>query len=71
MRKKKCIIGHCKNDVRYHHLEVCAACYGGLTTWRGRTKRDKRYRLEQIKRLNDRMEFMIEKPGHAPKRMKR
>ena len=71
MARKKCIIGHCNNDVRYHHLQVCATCYSGLAHWRGRSKRDKEYRLEQIKRLNDRMEFMIDNPRHAPKRMKR
>lgn len=68
---KKCMIDNCKNDVRYHHLQVCGACYGGLTTWRGRPAADKRYRLEQIDRLQSRMEFMIENPKHAPKKLKR
>ena len=67
MARNKCMIDNCKNDVRYIHLRVCAACYGGLTTWRGRSVRDKRYRLEQIDRLQSRMEFMIDNPRHAPK----
>jgi len=65
---KKCMIGNCKNDVKYHFLGVCSACYGGLTTWRGRSVADKRYRLGQIDRLQSRMEFMIDRPKHAPKK---
>lgn len=71
MARKKCIIDNCKNDVRYHHLQVCAACYSGLAHWRGRSVADKRYRLELIDRLQSRMEFMIDNPRHAPKRKKR
>ncbi len=68
---KKCIIENCTNDVRYHHLQVCAACYSGLSHWRGRSVADKRWRLGLIDRLQSRMEFMIDNPRHAPKRKRR
>ena len=65
----KCRIGECWNDVRYHHLQVCAACYSGLATWRGRNPQEKMERMAQINRLADRMEFMIENPKVHPRRM--
>ena len=71
MARKKCMIDNCNNDVKYHHLQVCGACYSGLSTWRGRSVADKRHRLELIDRLQSRMEFMIDNPRHAPKRRKR
>lgn len=68
--RKRCIIDNCTNDVRYYHLEVCAACYAGLSHWRGRSAADKRWRLGLIERLHSRMEFMIDNPRHAPERRK-
>ena len=69
--KGTCIIEDCDESVHYIHLQVCKACYAGLTTWRGRGVADKRFRLGRIKRLHSRMEFMIDNPRHAPKKMKK
>ena len=63
-----CKIPNCDNDVVYHHLRVCSACYSGLAYWRGRSLHDKEKRLTQIKRLNGRMRHMIDNPKDAPKR---
>lgn len=32
-----CIIPDCDEQVSYTHLQVCSACYSGLTRWRGRS----------------------------------
>ena len=65
-----CIIPDCEDSVHYHHLQVCKACYAGLTTWRGRAGRDKRFRLGRIKRLHSRMEFILDNPKHHAKKTK-
>ncbi len=65
-----CIIPDCEDRVHYHHLQVCKACYSGLTTWRGRAGRDKRFRLGRIKRLHSRMEFILDNPKHHAKKTK-
>ncbi len=67
-RSKKCIIPDCEEHVHYIHLGVCKACYAGLSTWRGRSGTDKRFRLGRIKRLHSRMEFILDNPKHAPKK---
>jgi len=54
--------------MKYHRLGVCATCYGGLAYWRGRSIAHKRYRMEQIKRLKSRMDFMIDNPRVHPKK---
>lgn len=61
-----CIIPDCYEDVRYKHLEVCAACYSGLARWRGRTPAQKRRHFERCERLVSRMDFVIEHPRHHP-----
>lgn len=66
-----CKIENCENEIVYFHLRVCGACYAGLAYWRGRTKRDKEKRLEQIKRLNGRMLHMIDHPSDHPRRAKK
>ena len=67
----KCIIPECEEEVRYIHLQVCAACYAGLSSWRGRNKQDKEHRLYLNKRLAARMDFILDNPKHAPKRRTR
>ncbi len=71
MATDKCIIPDCDEDVRYIHLQVCAACYSGLAHWRSRSRADKNFRLGRIQRLHSRMEFMIDNPRHHPKKLKR
>ena len=68
---KLCRIPDCESEVRYHHLGVCSACYSGLAYWRGRSRRSKQRRVKQIKRLESRMEFMIDNPKVHPKRKER
>lgn len=63
-----CIIPDCDEEVRYKHLSVCAACYSGLSLWRGRPPSAKRKRMAQYVRLQSRMEFMMENPKHHPVR---
>ena len=66
-----CIIPDCEDRIHYVHLQVCKACYAGLSTWRGRSTTDKRFRLSRIQRLRSRMDFILENPRHHPKKMKR
>ena len=65
-----CIIPDCEENVNYHHLQVCSACYSGLTRWRGRGAVEKRRRLEINHRLVSRMEFIMENPKHHPRYQK-
>lgn len=67
MAANNCTIPGCEEDVKYHHLQVCSACYSGLSNWRGRNKRDKEHRLYLNKRLATRMEFILDHPKHAPR----
>ncbi len=64
-----CIIPDCEEEIHYIHLQVCKACYAGLSTWRGRSIRDKHFRLGRCKRLASRMDFILDNPKHAPKRV--
>jgi hypothetical protein len=59
-----CIIPDCDEEVRYYHLNVCAACYSGLTRWRGRSVTEKRHRLQINHRLVSRMDFIMDHPKH-------
>lgn len=59
-----CCIPDCEEAVHYIHLQVCKACYSGLTTWRGRSAHDKRFRLGRCKRLASRMDFILDNPKH-------
>ena len=67
MKNEICKMEHCEDDVRYPILGVCGACYSGIAYWRGRSQGDKKARLGKIKRLNGRMEYMIDKPKDTPK----
>ncbi len=69
--KTTCIIPDCKEDVRYIHLQVCAACYSGLARWRGRSIVEKRHRMDINRRLVSRMDFIMEHPKHHPARRPR
>jgi hypothetical protein len=66
-----CCIPDCDEDVRYHHLQVCAACYSGLTRWHGRSVTEKRHRLQINHRLVSRMDFIMENPRHHAAKRKR
>lgn len=68
-RRGVCIIPECDEPVRYFHLQTCAACYAGLSTWRGRSKADKEFRLARNVRLVSRMDFIMDNPKHHAKRM--
>ena len=70
-RKEICCIPDCDKEVRYVHLQVCAACYSGLARWRGRPLGEKRQRLEINRRLVSRMDFIIGNPKHHPKKKPR
>ncbi len=59
-----CIIPDCDEDVKYIHLQVCTACYSGLTRWRGRSIVEKRHRMGINKRLVSRMDFIMGHPKH-------
>ena len=63
-----CIIPECEEEIRYFHLSVCSACYAGLTTWRGRSRADKEFRLGRNKRLVERMGFIMDNPKHHAKK---
>ena len=56
-----CTIPDCDQEVKYYHLEVCAACYSGLARWRGRSSARKRKHFKRCgkKRTesDDRREF--------------
>lgn len=67
--QETCIIPDCYEYVRYHHLKVCAACYSGLSRWRGRSPAEKRLHFERCERLVSRMDFVIEHPRHHAKKM--
>jgi len=67
----KCKMANCNEDMHYMHLEVCKACYSGLSYWKGRPRAHKEKRLEQLKRLNGRMEFMIDNPRSVPHRRRK
>ena len=67
----QCIIPDCEESVHYIHLQVCKACYSGLTTWRGRSNADKNFRLGRCKRLASRMDFILDNPKHHAKKLKR
>lgn len=60
-----CKFEGCDNEAHYPILGVCRTCYSGLRYWNGRGVRDKRARLQQIVRLNSRMEYML--VGDQPK----
>lgn len=66
-----CTIPDCDQPVKYHHLQVCSACYSGLARWRGRPAAQKKKHLERCHRLVSRMGFVIDNPKHHPKRMTR
>lgn len=70
-KKDICIIPDCWNEVKYQHLQVCAACYSGLARWRGRSMAEKRHRIKINQRLLSRMDFIMENPRHHPKKMPR
>lgn len=55
----KCKFEGCDNDVRHKTLGICYTCYSGLRYWRNRNLGEKRARLQQIVRLNSRMEYML------------
>ncbi len=63
-----CIIPDCEEEVKYIYLQVCSACYAGLTTWRGRSLQDKEFRLGRNRRLVSRMDFIMDNPKHHAKR---
>ena len=67
-RNSACVIPDCEEDVRYFHLQVCAACYSGLARWRGRSVVEKRHRMGINRRLVSRMDFIMENPKHHPKK---
>ena len=71
VRHATCIIPECEEDVRYYHLEVCAACYSGLSRWRGRSVVEKRHRMGINRRLVSRMDFIMEHPKHHAKKTPR
>jgi len=54
-----CRIRGCYDEVHYHYLGVCKACYSGLHYWRDRSAADKEHRIEQLGRLNGRMRSMV------------
>jgi hypothetical protein len=66
-----CCIPDCDEEVRYYHLRVCAACYSGLTRWRGRSLTEKKRRLHINHRLVSRMGFIMDNPKHHAKKMNR
>ena len=55
----KCQFEGCENEVRHKQLNCCYTCYSGLRYWRGRNLKAKRLRLQQIVRLNSRMQYMV------------
>ena len=67
-RRDICSIPECDETVRYIHLGVCAACYSGLARWRGRPIGAKRLMMGRYKRLESRMDFIMENPKHHPVR---
>ena len=67
-RNSACVIPDCEEDVRYIHLQVCAACYSGLARWRGRSIVEKRHRMDINRRLVSRMDFIMDNPKHHPKK---
>ena len=66
-----CVIPDCDDEVKYHHLQVCSACYSGLTRWRGRSITEKRHRMAINHRLVSRMSFIMDNPKHHAKKRKR
>lgn len=66
-----CIIPDCEEEVHYLHLQVCSACYSGLTRWRGRSGTEKRHRLQINRRLVSRMDFILDNPKHHAKKRRR
>ena len=66
--KEICCIPDCDQEVRYVHLQVCSACYSGLARWRGRPLAAKRLQMDRYKRLESRMDFIMENPKHHPVR---
>lgn len=66
-----CKMKGCDEESHFLYLDVCKACYSGLSYWKGRSQADKRRRLTQLKRLNGRMEHMIDHPRNVPKKRKR
>jgi hypothetical protein len=54
-----CKFEGCENEIRHKELQCCYTCYAGLRYWRNRNIHDKRARLQQIVRLNSRMEYMV------------
>jgi hypothetical protein len=55
-----CKFEHCDNPVRHTTLGICYRCYTYLRVWRDRNPTAKRQRLEQIRSLNERLEYMLE-----------
>ena len=62
-----CTIPDCDQEVKYYHLEVCAACYSGLARWRGRSSARKRKHFKRCERLVSRMGFVMDNPHHHPR----
>jgi hypothetical protein len=65
-----CTIPDCTDPVHYVHLQVCKACYAGLSNWRNRSAEDKRHRRELNLRLLSRMDFILTHPAHHPEQRK-
>ena len=66
----KCKFEGCDNEAVHSTLSVCRTCYNGLRYWRDKTLAHKRTRLQQIVRLNSRMEYLIT-GSPVPKRKRR
>lgn len=54
-----CKFDGCENEIKHSELGICYTCYSGLRYWRDRSISHKRARLQQIIRLNSRMEYMV------------
>ncbi len=58
--KGECRFDGCEKDIWHDELGICYTCYSGLRYWRDRPITHVRSRVQQLTKLQDRMEtFMV------------
>jgi hypothetical protein len=70
MTTKMCRFEGCENEEDFSILHCCKTCYNGLAYWRGRPRRDKQRRQQQLTKLTARMSHMLDNPRSVPRKRK-
>lgn len=61
-----CMFANCENEVKYPNMGVCGTCYSGMRLWTQRPPAERRKRLGQYQRMQERMEYIMDGRGTLP-----